>query len=245
MVAGAAGSFFVSVSVKAAPPSSGSIAHEYIADIEGLTGGTMGMSSDGQSVLVYLCDGTVDHPPTFGRWLRGSLSGTSVRLTAGDVDLVARLMPEIANGSVTVGKNHYRFQAVAVAPGQPASGLFRGEATFNGVKHVAGWNFWTPPPKPKAEAPVEGRGVRLISFATGAAGERSWPRSADITPAAGNSYRPPFGSRPSTLRTGGAIVNQQTGAVLPFVAPNLATMTAEVPGLGTFPVTRCVQAKCT
>jgi DNA-binding transcriptional ArsR family regulator len=217
----------------AAPANAG----EYAGALKTLPGGCIVLSSDGQHVLVYFCDGTDMHPATVSHWMRGEFVSDAVRIASGGFTLVAQLQLQgqrvtgtltLPNGTALpfVAHNHW--------PDGSQWGAYRSEAQFNGVTYIGGW---IAKPSQHAEAPLSG-GVQPVSLAA--------PAVAD--PAiAGPVERAAIEDDVDDdwPHTGGGVINQQTGAVLPYAAPNLATMTAEVPGLGVFRLHRCTQAKCT
>jgi hypothetical protein len=110
--------------------------------------------------------------------------------------------------------------------------LLRSETQFSGVRDVGGWIV-----RPDGQAdlsPPEPRVHSVSWFALPPAGSTAPIGRAEFEDDVDDDFP----------HTGGGIVNQTTGAVLPYAPPNLTTMTAEVPGLGSFHLHRCAQAKC-
>jgi hypothetical protein len=207
---------------------------DYVGVID-IRGGRIALSSDGQQALVYICNGTDKDPATIGKWLHGDSAGDSIHASAAGVTVAAKLQGDRASGSVTMADGRaYRFLAGTYAYGQANAGLYRSAATFNGVPYVGGW------------------------IVNPDRGHAALPERASVQPVAWQApLAPGVVETPSVVpvgleeelddypRTSGAIINQQTGAILPYAAPNFATMTADVPGLGTFRLTRCMRTKCT
>jgi len=214
---------------RAAPANAG----EYTGKLKPLPDGCIALSSDGEHVVVYLCDGSDTHPPTVSHWMRGEIVSGSAQIAAGGFTLTAQWQLEgrraagtltLPNGTALpfVAHNHW--------PDGSHWGVYRSEEQFNGVTYVGGWIA-----KPSRHADAS--------------------PSSDLDPV---SWSPVPAMPGPFIRTTfeddvdddwpgenrGGVINKQTGAVLPYVAPNLATMTADVPGLGTFRLHRCVQAKC-
>jgi hypothetical protein len=200
---------------------------QYSGAVKDLTGGCIFLSSDGQNVLAYYCDGTDAHPPTVSNWIRGQIEGNSVRITKGGVTLFAQFHSRSANGAVTLADGTFLpFRAHSRWPDGSTWALYRGEAEFGGARYVGGW----------ISHPVRvGEQSLPAVFAASWSGLPSYPAQVADFDDVDDDWP----------HTGGGIVNQQTGAVLPYVAPNLTTMTAEVPGLGTFHLHGCLQANCT
>ena len=213
-------------------------AGEYSGALKTLPGGCIVLSCDGAHVLAYFCDGTDSHPPTVSRWIRGEIAVGGIKAAAGGVTLVAQLQGHRASGTLTLADGTaLPFTAHSRWPDGAEWGVYRSEADFNGVHYVGGWIAYAVK---QAGAPQSGR---LI-----------WPAAWSAPTPVGNqmpirriAVLDPFVDDVDDdfPHTGGGILNQRTGAVLPYVAPNLATMTAEVPGLGTFHLHRCTQTKCT
>ena len=85
----------------------------------------VGLSTDGQHVIAYACDGDQEHAITFSHWFTGTVTRNMMDLTnAEGAHLVAPLMPGVATGRVTLpdGKS-FRFTANAQTDSR--AGLFR------------------------------------------------------------------------------------------------------------------------
>jgi hypothetical protein len=217
---GLAASYLVSSTfdpVLAAPVNAG----EYAGQLKTLPGGCIALSTDGNQVVVYICDGTYMHPPTLSHWMRGEMQSGSARIAADGFTLLAewQLQGQRVTGMLTLPNGTaLPFVAYNHWPDGSRWSVYRSEEQFGGVTYVGGW-IANPP------------GVRLIDL--------SLPRDLQLQAL---SQPVPDDDSP---RSGGGIINQQTGAVLPYVEPNLTTMTVEVSGLGTFRLHRCIQTKFT
>jgi len=210
---------------------------EYSGALKTLPGGCIVLSSDGARVLAYFCDGTDSHPATVSRWMRGDIVGGAVKVIAGGVTLVAQLQGRRASGTLTLADGtSLPFTAHSRWPDGAEWGVYRGEEDFNGVHYVGGWIAY---PEKRAGALRSGRLVQPVAWLAPSP-------VGDPIPTTRVAVLDPFEDDVDDdfPHTGGGIINQRTGAVLPYVAPNLATMTAEVPGLGTFHLHRCLQTKC-
>jgi hypothetical protein len=218
-------------------------AGDFVGVVGGLLGGRIAISYDGANVLAYVCNGTDADAPTVARWLKGSGAGGSVNITAKGITLAAKIKGDKANGTVTLpdGSSH-AFLAGSRTFNQKATGLYRSEETFSGVAYVGGWIV--NPNRHLSKAP-ESPTIRPVAW-TPVSPTDPWKPTS---PAAGRQIalsdledlENEFEDR---LRTSGAIINQQTGALLPYAEPNWETLTAEVSGVGTFHLRRCLQAKC-
>lgn len=252
MVAIASGSALVVGSGKAAPRAAGRTGGEYAFDLLDIEGGMIAISSDGTNVLAYVCDGRTTHQPTMEFWLKGPVTDGLVQLSDNNTQVVARLSPDDARGSVRLSDGSlHQFIAPAIAPDISGKGLFRSAQTFNGVPYLGGWialpEFNGRRLGEQQETPVVEPAAFVVAkpsgFAELAADRPPAPPRGGVLyhpPQSGPVYRPP----PALPRTGGCIINQQTGSILPYVAPNFATMKADVPGLGTFELRRCLKTVC-
>ena len=218
-------------------------AGDFVGVVGRLPGGRIAISYDGANVLAYVCNGTGSDAPTVARWLKGSGAGGTVNITGKGVTLVAEIKGDKASGTVTLpdGSSH-AFLAGSRIFNQKVTGLYRSEETVNGVAYVGGWII--NPNRHLARAP-ESPTIRPVAWtpvATTSPGKPT-PSAADRQIARSDleDLEEEFEGR---LRTGGAIINQQTGALLPYTEPNWGTLTAEVPGVGTFHLRQCLQAKC-
>jgi hypothetical protein len=207
---------------------------QYTGKIKSIPEACLALSAAGRQVLAYFCDGTDTHPASLSRWLHGENANGSVRLEANRTLLVAQLQGPRATGSVTLpdGSQH-PFTAHVRYPDDGNSGwqLLRSEALFSGARYVGGWIVR---PDRQAESLPPGPRVHPVSWFPPPAGSAAPIDRAEFFDDVDDDFP----------HTGGGIVNLTTGAVLPYAAPNLSTMTAEVPGLGTFHLHRCAQAKC-
>ena len=99
----------------------------------------VGLSTDGQHVIAYACDGDQEHAITFSHWFTGTVTRNRMDLTnAEGAHLVAPLVSGVATGRVTLpdGKS-FRFTANAQTDSR--AGLFRSAKTVGGVSYLAGW----------------------------------------------------------------------------------------------------------
>jgi hypothetical protein len=99
----------------------------------------VGLSTDGQHVIAYVCDGDKEHPITFSHWFTGTVNRNMMDLTnAEGAHLVAPLMSQVATGGVTLpdGKS-FRFTANAQTDSR--AGLYRSAPILGGVSFLAGW----------------------------------------------------------------------------------------------------------
>jgi hypothetical protein len=63
----------------------------------------VGLSTDGQQVTAYACDGDDEHPITFAQWFTGNVTNNRVDLTnANSAHPVATLTSQAASGTVTL-----------------------------------------------------------------------------------------------------------------------------------------------
>ncbi|HKM63470.1 MAG TPA: hypothetical protein VJY39_13375 [Acidisphaera sp.] len=232
-IAWASTPYLVSVTARsafAAPAGAG----DYVGLIGGVPGGRIALSTDGQHVLAYVCDGTDTDPANLARWMRGEAAGTAIDVGANGVTVIAQVQGDRASGTVILpdGSKHL-FLAGSRTYRSPEAGLYRSEATFNGVPYVGGW---VVNPNRKTAALPQPADVHPVAW--------QMPLPVEQAPSPAVTRVALEDELEDYPRTGGAIFNQQTGAVLPYAAPNFATMTAEVPGLGTFRLHRCIRTKC-
>ena len=134
--------------------------------------------------------------------------------------LVATVTAQAITGTVTLkdGRSAPFTARLLPDPGR-TYGLFRSEQTFHGVRYLGGW-ILNPP--------------SFASARVGAGASAGVSLTAALLP-------DPVGFHP--LRGGIGIINEQTGALI--VSPlldNLVSVT--VPGVGTFPLTHCLRARC-
>ncbi|HME21180.1 MAG TPA: hypothetical protein VKI44_07475 [Acetobacteraceae bacterium] len=234
-VAWASTPYLISITARsafAAPAAAG----DYVGVIGGVPGGRIALSTDGQHVLAYVCNGTDTDTANLARWMHGETAGGVFDVGTTGITVIAQLQGDKASGTVILpdGSKHL-FLAGSRTYRSADAGLYRAEATFNGVPYVGGWIV---NPNRHGAASLQ-PDVQPVSWSA-----PLQAGSAATTPGAFEDLELEAEFE-AQARTSGAILNQQTGAVLPYAAPNFATMTAEVPGLGTFRLHRCVQTKCT
>jgi hypothetical protein len=161
--------------------------------------------------------------------MRGSVSAGAFDIGANGITVIGRLSGDKAGGTVTLpdGSKH-AFLAGSRTYGFNMAGLYRADATFNGVAYVDGWIV--NPNRHTASLP-EREGVHLASWRTTLAQDVS-----EAAPGIRAALEEEFDNYP---RPGGAIINQTTGAVLRYVVPDFAKMTADVPGPGSMHLVAC------
>lgn len=189
----------------------------------------IGLSTNGQQIIAYACDGTATHAVTFAVWFKGAVNHNAVDLTAKNGEhLVATLTPQSATGIVTLtGGKSFSFTANVISDTMGA-GLYRSEQTFGGVPYLAGWIIPTKPammtPTPASSASAS---VALLS--------------GQFNPSSPKMIGPePEGGR-------GGILNEKTGALLSLPAltdQDLAARRVTVPNLAIFPMTQCHLGAC-
>jgi hypothetical protein len=106
---------------------------QFVGTVEG-SNAYIGIATQENRILAYVCDGTVEQAPTIYSWFRGELSGNSFDLTSEEgFHLTGQLASNTANGTVRFadGSEH----AFTAELATPPAGLFRLEE--NGV--VSGW----------------------------------------------------------------------------------------------------------
>lgn len=187
---------------------------EFVGDADPLAG--IGLSTDGQRVIAYLCNGT-DHHVSLAEWFKGPVTNQSIDLTnAHAAHLVATVTAQAITGTVTLKDGRSAPFTARLLP-NPGSqyGLFRSEQTFNGVRYLGGWIF---NPAGFASAPLGGE-----AFLAGA---------LIPLPTCCNPHDGAIG-----------IINEQTGALIVSPIPDVIT-SVTVPNLGTFRLTQCRQAQC-
>jgi len=187
---------------------------EFVGDVDHLAG--IGLSTNGQQVIAYLCNGTDQHV-SLAEWFKGPVTNKTIDITnAHGAHLVATLTAQAITGTVTLKDGRSAPFTARLLP-NPGSqyGLFRSEQTFNGVRYLGGWIF---NPKGFASAPAEEE-----AFLVGA-----------LIPL-------PICCNPHDGAIG--IINEQTGALIVSPIPDVIT-SVTVPHLGTFQLTPCRQAQC-
>lgn len=180
--------------------------------------GDFALSTDGQQVIAYLCDGTAVHL-SMAEWFKGSVTQQTIDLTnAHGSHLTATLTPHAVTGTITLkdGRSSPLNAPLIADPGH-AYGLYRSEQTIQGVPYLGGWI--NNPPEQQTSSPG---GVQ--AFLTG-------PQITCCNP-----------------EDRGGIINEQTGALvispLPNFPPDYPTAQVVVPNLGTFRPTLCRLGTC-
>ncbi len=192
---------------------------EFVGDAVNLAG--IALSTNGQRVIAYLCDGTIKHI-SLAQWFKGAVTNNTIDLTnAQGGHLVATLTPQVVTGTITLNDGRSSSFTAHLLPnsgntsGQYRFGLYRSEQTFNGVRYLGGWVL---SPQDLVKAPV-------------------WEAFL------GSALIPlPTCCNPDTREWG--IINEQTGALLISPKPDFPNQQVTVPNLGTFRLTLCSQAQC-
>jgi hypothetical protein len=194
----------------------------------------IGLSTNGQQLIAYACDGTTTHALTFSVWFKGAVSHNAVSLFAKNGEhLVATLTPQSATGTVTLtGGKSFSFTATAAAT-HSAAGLYRDEQTFAGVRYLAGWIISNPPTATPTPASSASASIALLRLFL-------------------NPTMPEVGADGCNdgycLRIRGGILNEQTGALLSplttLINQDIAARQMPVPNLGTFTMKQCQQGQC-
>jgi hypothetical protein len=205
---------------------------EFLVDVGPL--GALALSTNGQQVIAYLCDGT-DQQLTRAEWFSGPVTSTGIDLTSpAGAHLVASMGGQAIMGSVTLKDGRSApFDAGQVANPGSDTGLFRSEASFNGVPYVGGWIL----------VPQKAAGAALASLAV--LGGWSDPDGRQVGRHVGGSMNRLSGGwmiGPEPEGGRGGIVNKQTGALV--VSPLPANGSVSVPNVGTFRLTACRQGQC-
>jgi|GEM_PF-934907 len=180
----------------------------------------VGLSTDGQQVTAYACDGDDEHPITFAQWFTGSVTNNAVDLTnANGAHLVATFTSQAATGTVTLpGGKSFSFTANAITTSE--AGLYRSEQTIGGVTYLAGW---VVPESAVAPTPT--------AFLLGS-----------LAPAGLLSR-----CSCSICCCGGGIIKPRTNQLLPaprLTSQEIASGQVTVPNVGTFALTHCTDGKC-
>lgn len=176
--------------------------------------GAFALSTDGQQVIAYLCDGTVAHL-SVAEWFKGTVTKNRIDITnAHGSHLVAALTPQAVTGTIILKDGHSSPLTAHSIP-NPGSdyGLVRSEETFNGVRYLGGWIL---PPPATAGAPLGGEDFlagALVPFITCCNPEDR-----------------------------GGITNEQTGALI--LTPDFDGDSVTVANLGTFRLTQCRLGAC-
>ena len=171
-------------------------------------------------MIAYLCDGTGRHV-SLAQWFKGPVTGTGIDITnAQGTHLVATVTTPAITGTVTLKDGRSSPFTARLLP-DPGSnyGLFRSEQAFSGVRYLGGW-ILNP--------------ARFASARSGAGTSAEVSLTAALLPG-------PVGFDPD--HGGIGIINERTGALI--VSPTLDNLVSvTVPGLGTFRLTHCLQARC-
>jgi len=198
------------------------------------TGGSVkayvGLVSDGQQFLAYLCDGRVNGSQiTVAQWFKGAVSHNAIQVTnATGSQLVANLAAQSVSGTVTLSDGRtFSFQASLLASSSPVGpnhdvpGLYRDAETFGGVPYLAGTVVLSQQTTLAPSPSLADLAARLVVF-------------APIPP-------------PRVSGGGGGIINEQTGALhlLPKLAQGVHDgVQVSVLNLGTFTLHLCQQPQC-
>lgn len=181
----------------------------------------VGLSTDGQQVIAYACDGDDEHAITFAEWFTGTVTNNMVDLTnANGAHLVVTLTSQAATGTVTLpGNKSFSFTANAITNSK--AGLYRSEPTFGGVAYLAGW-----------VAPESAVTVTLTPFVLGI-----------VALAEGPLIHCPC----SVCCCGGGILKKPTNQLLTapgLTSQDIAAGQVAVPNIGTFKLIHCQPGVC-
>jgi hypothetical protein len=182
--------------------------------VEILSLGGFALSTDGQQVIAYLCDGTPVHL-SLAEWFKGTVTNNTIDITnAQGSHLVATLTPQAVTGTITL-KDGRSSALTAHSIPNPGSdyGLVRSEQTVGGVRYLGGWIL---PPAASASVPLGGE-----DFLAGAL----VPSITCCNP-----------------MDRGGIINEQTGALI--LTPDFNGDSVTVAKLGTFQLTLCRLGAC-
>lgn len=208
----------------------------------------VGLASNNGQASAFVTDGSKDHPATFAQWFKGPVTNNMVNLTASGKSGTDRLQGTLsgnnASGTVTLaGGKSFPFTAQAVSPSEKDAGLYRGNATINGVPYTAGWIV-----VPQSAASPSATGTPTTSAtgtptasATGTA--TASPMASPTVSATGTATTSPT----TALPQGGAIINQKTNAVqsAPELTPqDISSQTVTSSNGGTFKLMQCEEHTC-
>lgn len=146
--------------ITTSPPSAANVQGDFVSLLaDGHT--RLALSTDGLQVIAYACDGDDANAPTFAPWFIGSVSDNSVELvsTTDGYKLQATLTPQNASGTITLKEGTtlaFTAEHLTTADNEVGSGLYRGQATFNGERYLAGWIVDKPEPN---DIPRQGRAI--------------------------------------------------------------------------------------
>jgi hypothetical protein len=106
---------------------------QFVGTVEG-SNAFIGIATQENRILAYVCDGTLEQAPTIYSWFRGDLSGNSFDLTSEDgLHLTGQLNSNKANGAVQFADGSEHTFAADLA--EPPAGLFRLEEN----QIISGW----------------------------------------------------------------------------------------------------------
>jgi hypothetical protein len=122
---------------ESAPPVGTQQVQQFVGTVEG-SNAFIGIATQENRILAYVCDGTLEQAPTTYAWFKGEVSGNSFDLTSEDgLHLTGQLESNTANGRVQFadGSEH----AFAADLARPPAGLFRLEQTVEANQIISGW----------------------------------------------------------------------------------------------------------
>jgi hypothetical protein len=216
------------------PPASALTKGEFMVDTGQL--GFLGLSTNGQQVIAYLCDGT-EQQLSLAEWFTGPVTtsgGIDLTSPAG-AHLVASMGGQEIMGTVTLKDGRSApFTAGMLMTPDSDMGLFRSEASFAGVPYVGGWILGKYPAASAAPGSVAqlfgGNGLSGAQAGRGVGGSMNRLSGGWM-----------IGPEPEGGR--GGIINKQTGALTVSPRPD-SSGSVSVPNVGTFKLTPCRQGQC-
>jgi hypothetical protein len=217
---GGAGPVAAVIPASAAPSAApAGLAGNYIWEADGVL---VAVSTDGNQVLAYICNGNPDTKLTFADWFHGTLTGAHALLANPDgAHLNLYVHPWVADGEVTLENGDvHSFAAAPVSAGSDPAEFLRSEESFGGVTYLGGWIV----PPTSADAPSGAAADAYSGVASGANEERCKDDCA-----------------------GGAIIAVATGSLLappPLTGGDLSLGQESVPDIGTFVFTVCNRGAC-
>jgi hypothetical protein len=106
---------------------------QFVGTLEG-SNAFIGIATQDNRILAYVCDGTLEQAPTIYAWFRGDLSGNAFDLTSENgLHLTGQLESNQVNGTVQFVDGSERPFAADLA--EPPAGLFRLEES----QIISGW----------------------------------------------------------------------------------------------------------
>jgi hypothetical protein len=126
---------------------------EFVGDAGHLAG--IGLSTDGQQVIAYLCNGTARHV-SLEQWFSGPVTSNGIDITnARGAHLAATVTAQAITGTVTLKDGRSLPFTASLLPRGSPRGLYRSEETINGVHYLGGFivnrrAFASPPAGSKA-----------------------------------------------------------------------------------------------